>query len=362
MPDRSLIAVVVPAYNLARFLPEALESALAQTLPPESLDVLVVDDGSTDETADVAASFAPRVRYVHQENRGLPAARNRGAAETTAPYLTFLDADDRLLPDKLARELALLQSDPSVHVIYSGWHYVDEAGRRLPQRGWSRNRGDVLERLLAGNIIHPHAATLRRSTFEAAGGFDETLTSVEDWDLWLRVSLDGARWAAVDEAALEYRVRGDGMHANPARMLSNRLRVLEKTFERIGTERPELLLRRPTAFANAYLEAACDWARAGDFGEAGAMLRAATRHAPELLTDARRLRDLCRLLLPLGHRNDAAVGVRWPEIEPMLRRLVTAAQPRPGLLPRLRSEMTLLRVALRYRRKRLMAADQPEGA
>lgn len=357
MPDRSLIAVIVPAYNLARYLPEAIESALAQTVSPAILDVVVVDDGSTDDTAAVAARFAPRVRCVRQRNRGLPAARNRGAAETTAPYLTFLDADDRLLPEKLARELTVLEADSSVDVVYSGWRYIDEAGRRLPQRGWSRDEGDVLERLLAGNIIHPHAATLRRTAFDAAGGFDESLTSVEDWDLWLRISMNGARWAAIDHAALEYRVRADGMHANPARMLANRLRVLDKTFERLAAERPELLGLRPTAYRNAHLEAACDFARAGELSGAIAAVRAAGRTAPGFLVDPRELREVCRLLLPLGRRNDAAIAARWSEIAPLLRALVAGAAAELGAMTRLRSELALLRVGLRYRRKRALARE-----
>jgi len=357
MPGRPLIAVVIPAYNLATFLPEALESVLAQTLPPEDLDIVVIDDGSTDDTAKVAATFAPRVRCIRQENRGLPAARNRGAAETTAPYLTFLDADDRLAPEKLARELARLEADPGIHVAYSGWHYIDARGERLPQQGWSRDEGDILERLLLGNIIHPHAATLRRSTFEAAGGFDESLTSVEDWDLWIRVSLNGARWAAVGAAALEYRIRDDGMHANPVRMLSNRLRVLQNTFARIAVSHPHLMSVRPSAYRNAHIEAACDWARLHDLPRATDAIRAAADETDDFLVSTRGLRGVCRLLVPLGYRNDAEVIARWAEIGPLLRTLVRAAVADRHLLIRARAEATRLRVGGRYARKRLFTAN-----
>jgi glycosyltransferase involved in cell wall biosynthesis len=358
MPDRPLIAVVVPAYNLAAFLGEALGSIVAQRLPADAMEIVLVDDGSTDETPAVAACFAPRVRYVHQQNRGLPAARNRGASETTAPYLSFLDADDRFLPDKLEAELRILEVKRTIDVAYSGWHYIDEAGARLPQHGWSRDEGDVLERLLLGNIIHPHAATLRRSTFATAGGFDESLTSVEDWDLWIRVSLNGARWATVARPALEYRVRHDGMHANPGRMLENRLRVLDKTFARVAAERPDLLRARAAAYRNAHLEAACDWARKADVPRAIASIRAAACEAPAFLSSSRGLREICRLLLPLGHRNDDEVVRRWTDLGPLLRTLVIPAADDQGAGTRLRCEAALIRLGLRYRRKRVRPASR----
>jgi glycosyltransferase involved in cell wall biosynthesis len=342
MSDRPLIAVIVPAYNLAGYLQEALESVLAQTVPTELLDVVVIDDGSTDDTAAVAARFAPRVRCIRQSNRGLPAARNRGVAETSAPYLAFLDADDRLLPEKLADQLSILEVDRSAAVVYSGWHYIDEAGARLPQRGWSREEGDLLGRLLLGNLMHPHATLVRRSLFESVGGFDETLTSVEDWDLWIRISLAGARWRLVDHAALEYRVRGDGMHANPARMLANRLRVLDKVFPRLDS--PALVALRPAAYRNAHLEAAADWARAAAIDDAIAETRAAARESAGFLTSPRGLRAFTRLLLPLGHRNESAVVAAWPTLGPLLRALARGAAADLGPLAR-------------HRRKRLLGGE-----
>lgn len=358
MSPRPLITVIIPAYNLATYLPEAIESALGQSLARERLDVLVIDDGSTDDTPSVIRRYLPRVRYVRQDNRGLPAARNRGIAESDAPYLTFLDADDRLLPDKLEHEVERLEHDASVAVAYSGWHYIDAAGRRLPQQGWSRVEGDVLPRLLLGNIVHPHAPSVRRSAIVAAGGFDESLTSVEDWDLWIRISLAGARWAATNRPALEYRVRDDGMHANPGRMLSNRLRVLDKTFARIAAERPPLLVHRESAYQRAYLEAACDWARCSDFAAATAAIRDAVAAVPGFLHDPRGLRELCRLLVPLGHRNDAVIADRWPLLAPAARALVRAGASGRGVAYRLRCEAAFLRVAARYRRKRARAVLQ----
>jgi glycosyltransferase involved in cell wall biosynthesis len=344
------IAVVIPAYNLARYLGEAIESVLAQTIAADAVEVCVVDDGSTDDTPAVAARYRDRVRYVRQENRGLPATRNAGIRATRAPYLSFLDADDRLLPAAFARELPLLEADPALDAVYGGWRYVDAAGRPLPQHGWSRARGDLLPALVLGNLFHPHAPLVRRTRVEQVGGFDETLTSVEDWDLWLRISIAGVRWEHVDEALVEYRVRDDGMHADAERMLRNRLRVLEKTFAACG-DRPDVAPLRPLAWQRAYLEAACDHYRAGETGPGAVAFAEAIRRRPALLADPRALRDVCRLLLPLGHRNDAHVAARWAEIEPVFLRMLddAADADRPGLSTRAARWLARRRLVARYR-------------
>ena len=348
------ISVVIPAYNLADYLGAAIESVLEQTLDPELIDICVVDDGSTDDTRAVVARYGRRVRYVHQENRGLPATRNAGVRATTAPLLAFLDADDRFRPEKFARELAILEEDSTAGIVYSGWQYIDAGGQTLPQRGWSREEGDVLPRLLLGNLIHPHAAIVRRELVEGVGGFDESLTSVEDWDLWLRISIAGGRWRAVDAPLLEYRVRDDGMHADAARMLRNRIRVLEKTFAALA-RRPDLLALRSRAFQQAYLEAACDHYRAGETERGAGAMREAVRHRPDLLTEPRALRQLCRLLLPLGWRNEQQVVSSWPTLGPIFHRMMAeaAGTDDPHVVTAALRRLNRWRVAGRYRRKYL---------
>jgi len=130
------VSVVVPLYNLRDFVGEAIESELAQTLRPEDVEVIVVDDGSTDGSSEVAQRYGSRIRYLRQEDRGLSAARNAGIRVSSAPFLAFLDADDRLHPDKLRAGLEVFDARPNTGLVYSGFHYIDEDGRRLPQRGW----------------------------------------------------------------------------------------------------------------------------------------------------------------------------------------------------------------------------------
>jgi glycosyltransferase involved in cell wall biosynthesis len=353
----ALVSVIIPVYDMAGFLPAAIESVLAQTLPAHLVEVVVVDDGSHDDSADVAARYAPRVRCVRQANRGLPGARNTGIRASHAPFLQFLDADDRIMPEKLEASVAVLGRDEQAGLVYSGCTLVDEAGSPLPQHGWSRVEGDVLPQLLLGNLIHTHAAVVRRTLVERAGGFDETLTSVEDWDLWLRLGLDGARWRCVDRALAEYRVRDTGMHGNPGRMLENRLRVLEKVFA--DPRLPAAL--RPLdarAFRNAWVVAACDHYRIGRPDESAAALLEAMRLVPDTLADAAMLRQVCRLLLPIGYQRDGVMAARWRPLGSALRRMVGDAFAQPDIDPALargawRARLAAWRVSVQLARRSL---------
>lgn len=354
------VAVIIPLFNLGRYVAETIESALAQTLSPEALEILVIDDGSTDDGGEVARRYAPRVRVVRQENRGLSAARNAGIRLTVAPFLTFLDADDRILPGKLAAQLALFEARPDVDVVYSGYSFIDEAGAPLPTRGWPTQEGDLLPRLLLGNLVHPHAVVVRRTQVEDAGGFDETLTSVEDWDLWLRISRRGARWACVDAPLAEYRIRGDAMHQNPARMAANAHRVLERFFAD-ETLPASLRALEPQAWEHAYLTAASDHYRAGDAGSGARWFREAARVRPSLVTEPRTLARFCRWLLPPEVQSERATVA---ERQRLLRQLRTALRDlfgAPDAAPevvrlRWRAELAYWRTAARLARKGVRAA------
>jgi hypothetical protein len=326
------VSVVIPVFNMARWVGDAIESALAQTVPAGDVEVIVVDDGSTDESAAVARRYAPRVRLVQQPNRGLPAARNAGVRASRGRFLCFLDADDRILPEKTAVQLACFAARPDVGLVYGGWRYVDEAGRPLPERGWSPHEGDVLEPLLVGNLICVHAALVRREPVERAGGFDESLTAVEDWDLWLRTAREGLRWAVVDEVVAEYRMRADAMHQDPDRMSSNTLRVLDKFFAD-----PALPARvvgmRALAYQHAYLVAAADRYRAGDRTAAERWFGRAIEVRPAALTEPRTLLRFCRLLLPPESQSRAAMRAEWRGLVRTLRAATASVFAAPDVAP-----------------------------
>ena len=184
---------MIATFNHGRFLPDALESAVAQTL--QGVEIIVVDDGSTDDTSAVLARYAGKVRIVRQPNRGLAAARNTGLATARGRYVSFLDADDVLMPTKLAEQQALLERAPTV-----GWTYCDVLIETVATGGQMRASerfgygarmldGWLFPELIRGNFIPAIAPLVRRTVLDAVGGFDERLTALEDWDLWLRMSL-----------------------------------------------------------------------------------------------------------------------------------------------------------------------------
>ena len=295
--DAPRASIIIPVYNLRAFVGEAIESALAQTVPREQFEIVVVDDGSTDGSADVISRFAPHVRSIRQENRGLSAARNAGIAAARGDFLVFLDADDRLLPEKVSASLSVFAARADLGLVYSGVRYIDAHGAPLPERGGTRQEGDLLPALLLGNLIHPNAAMVRRAPVQEAGGFDERLTALEDWDLWLRLSVRGLRWGCIPRPLAEYRIRADAMHQDRTRMAENTLAVLDKLFAESNVP-AGARARQSLAYQHAHLAAAADYYRVGDREAGAAWFRRAADARPGFLTEPRSLRRFCRLLLP----------------------------------------------------------------
>jgi glycosyltransferase involved in cell wall biosynthesis/peptidoglycan/xylan/chitin deacetylase (PgdA/CDA1 family) len=185
---RPLVSVIVTTFNYAHFLPTAIESVLEQTY--SDTDVLVVDDGSTDDTAAVVERYATRnVRYVYQENAGAGAARNTGLSLTNGSLVAFLDADDVWLPDKLTRQIDHLHRHPELALV--GCHaYGCETDLSVIDIVWGGDfeAGHAFEQLLLRNfVLNPTCVLARRSAFEAVGGFSE-VSMWEDWDTWLQIS------------------------------------------------------------------------------------------------------------------------------------------------------------------------------
>ena len=225
------VSLIIATFNHARFLGAAIDSALAQTLG--AVDVIVVDDGSTDDTPAVLARYAGRVRVLRQPNRGLAAARNAGLAAARGTYVAFLDADDVMAPTKLAAQLEMLERSPTI-----GWTYCDVLIETVATRttvtaserfgyGARALDGWLFPELIHGNFIPAIAPMIRRTALDAAGGFDERLTALEDWDMWLRLSLIAeARYTPA--VLVTYRIRPGGMSEDRARMDRNRFCVLDK--------------------------------------------------------------------------------------------------------------------------------------
>ncbi len=200
-----LVSVIITCYNLGQYLDEAVDSVLAQTF--EDLEILIVDDGSTDPhtTGLLSAYDRPRTRVLRTPNRGLPAARNLGLSHTSGPFVTMLDADDVFEPTLLEKSVAALSSDPSLAFV-SHWFrtFGDESWE------WSPTACDFPV-LLDHNTVNG-SALVRRSVLMAIGGFDEAMRDgCEDWDLWIRLVAAGHRGIILPEVLFKYRRRADSM-------------------------------------------------------------------------------------------------------------------------------------------------------
>lgn len=200
------VTIVIPAYNYAEFLAEAIDSALAQTHPV--IEVLVVDDGSTDETPHLLEGYADRIRVVTQDNLGLAAARNTGLREASHELVAFLDADDRLLPHMVGLLQGTLSLVGQEYALVAACHaYIDASGRPLAKamRGPAETGEITRADLLLANRFAPSTVLARRDALLALGGFDEDLPRVEDRDLWLRLA-EHRRLMQVPDALAEVRL------------------------------------------------------------------------------------------------------------------------------------------------------------
>lgn len=262
--------VIIPCYNQAHWLPEAVESALAQTPAPQ---VIVVDDGSTDATAEVAAWYGDRIRLIRQPNAGLPAARNAGILQADGEYLVFLDSDDALRPDYLARAATALTARPDVDVLHGRADVVDLDGNVIASFGGADLGPDPFARLLAGNDGPPNTWIVRRSLLARAGLFDPTLRSCEDWDQWLRCALAGGRFATDDSVVAVYRDVPGSMSKQVEQMWRAGVRVVRKhQAARHRAEDRATAARTLRAKARGYRAALARQARAGGWGAVAGVL------------------------------------------------------------------------------------------
>ena len=215
------VSVIMPAYNVEPYIAEALRSALAQTFA--DLEVIVVDDGSTDRTADVVERIGAadgRVRLVRQANRGLAGARNTGLRMARGAMFALLDSDDVWEPEFLDAQLAILQARPDVDIVTgNGWKLGGPRHGALARPCPDSRPDPDLASILGDEFAVFIMSVFRRRVYEVVGCFDEVLRTNEDYDFWLRAAVSGFRFARNDRPLGHYRVRGDSLSANEMRML-----------------------------------------------------------------------------------------------------------------------------------------------
>lgn len=224
------VSIIIPAYNYARFLPSAVESCLRQGYA--NFEVVVVDDGSKDNTREVMAKYGPPVRYVYQSNAGLSAARNTGIREARFDYVAFLDADDLLRPNHLVEGMAAFAKLPADYgLIGCDYAVIDVDGRPLAHAVHAPvTPGEItLKDILMRTRFSPTGAMARKEVFTVCGDFDTTLRSTEDRDMWIRIAARRRVWH-VGQVLIEIRKHGNNMSNNAERMKNNMAAVLKKSY------------------------------------------------------------------------------------------------------------------------------------
>jgi glycosyltransferase involved in cell wall biosynthesis len=261
------VSVIVPTFNRARLLPEAIDSVLRQTCT--DFELIVVDDGSTDgtETA-VAARPDPRIRYLRQPHSGISSALNTGVRAARGRYVARIDSDDRWHSEMLATLVPILEADMSAAAAYGVGQAMDADGRALPHTQGNQGRfpGDTLRSLVFDDCTCNVALVVRRACLEEAGLYDEQLAANEDWDMWLRVARRRQRFVFVDTILASIRWH-DGNLTGPASpqfagVLAARTAPLDKLFA--DPELPAAVLAmQSAAYANVYLFRGARWLQAG---------------------------------------------------------------------------------------------------
>lgn len=243
MNNLPLVSFVIPAYNTSAYIVQAVESCLAQTYT--EIEVIVVDDGSTDNTVALLHEHYDddgRVRVIEQPNAGPSVARNTGIDAARGEFVHFIDADEFILPTKVKKSCALFQQHPEIGVVYGHGIAVEPDGVTvITMEQPPLPSGDVLCEWLVGTMAGGthgvvSSVMVRREALRAVGGFNPTIKGTEDWDLWLRLA---ARYpfAALDEKLVYYRRTADGVHVNRLNMAQCRLRTIQLARELPGRER-----------------------------------------------------------------------------------------------------------------------------
>ena len=243
-----LVSVVIATYNSGAYLREAIDSVLGQTI--SDLELLVVDDGSTDDTRSLVASIAdPRLTYIWQPNGGQTVAKNHGVRRSSGDFIGFCDGDDYWYPNKLELQLPKFEQSARTGVVYSPADTIDEHGKSLGGEIAEKFSGQVTHELFLRNFVPFGTALVRRRCMEEVGGFDESLAMGIDWDLWLRIS---ARYHFdyVPQSTYAYRIWSGQMSRNWRGRYSNAFRIMDNFVRRHPDAVAPRIQRR--AFANTY--------------------------------------------------------------------------------------------------------------
>jgi len=279
-----LISVIISSYNYGRFVGTTINSVLEQTFPAH--EIIIVDDGSTDNSAEVIGSFGERVKFVQQKNQGVCVARNNGAKMATGEILAFLDSDDIWKPYKLEKQVKAFQADEEVGLVSGGVRFFDTNGETISEHldglsGWRAK--DIL--LYKEPVLNSTASVIaaRRDIFEKVGGFDERreMFAAEDRELCYRLA-KVSKLTFIPEILVDYRIHGENGHLNTPQMERALFAFYEEAFSR---DDPDNLPPRSASYSNLHKILAGCYFRSGNYSQFVKHLTRSLRLAPKHITD-----------------------------------------------------------------------------
>jgi glycosyltransferase involved in cell wall biosynthesis len=243
------ISIIVPCYNYGHFLKECIESIKGQSF--KNWECIIVNDGSTDNTAEVAKQYADgdyRIKYVEQVNSGLSAARNTGIQYSSAGWLQFLDADDCLHPSKLNIQIFFIEQYPEIDFWYTSFakfdndHPLNYTSAPLDSNVEIKDSDQILLSLLSANIMPVNAPLISKKLIDRIGFFDTKMRSLEDWDFWMRAAINTKLIGKIEATPLAYvRVHSGSMSTNGKVMIQSRIQLYQKTNKLIEASRKHFL-------------------------------------------------------------------------------------------------------------------------
>ena len=276
---RNLVSIIIPNYNHGQYLAAAIQSVLNQEY--RHFEIIIVDDGSTDNSRDVVVQFGDKVNYIWQKNQGLSAARNTGINAAAGEYVGLLDADDMYEPDFMSTLVSLMANRPGIDGVYCGYQFVDHENFPLAQvEARAIPDGQLYQALLDSNFLVPESMLVRKHCYDIVGPFDVALRACEDWDMWLRIS---SRYNIVGttQVLTRHRIVPGSMSADPKRMLDNRIAVLNKHFG--GEPNMDGDKHIKQAYGRAYLASCVEYLQFGDQDKAKECLQKMACVCPDLL-------------------------------------------------------------------------------
>jgi len=293
----SSVSVIIPSYNRADYLPQAIGSILAQTYPVT--EIIVVDDGSTDDTLNVVQRYQGRVRFYVQNHSGVAAARNKGLELAHGDVIAWCDADDVWETDFLKATVSMLDRNPNLDGVYGGVAHIDSDGQRLPQVNCIAVPPKQLHRALSDEcFLQTTAVVLRKKCFDQAGPFDAEFQICEDYDMWLRLS-KRFTIVGVPRPLINYRVHSQNTVRDTSKWCQSRLAITRKHFGELNGP-PTAQQRR--AYAFAYRGAAMKCIQDGAADEGWQYLRQGVTLWPQLLARLDTLYELACGDQPPGQR------------------------------------------------------------